>query len=145
MQQYPSFLCIARISVKNIRLFHVLLDHGSIVSIGLCLFWTRIYQKWFGFVLILLFIYILTYMCYIICYHENNVPSRLTPQWLCALEHTIYGYALLVLMNQRVLNKLSKEHNIRSIFNLNNFYSYWWWICNKFENFRQRTLPYLFT
>ena len=29
-----------------------------------------------------------------------------------ALGHMMYGYTLLVLMNQRVLNKLSKEQNI---------------------------------
>ena len=29
-----------------------------------------------------------------------------------ALEHIIYGYTLLVPINQRMLNKLSKEHNI---------------------------------
>ena len=29
-----------------------------------------------------------------------------------ALGHMMYGYTLLVPMNQRVLNKLSKEHNI---------------------------------
>ena len=28
-----------------------------------------------------------------------------------ALGHMMYGYTLLVPMNQRVLNKLSKEHN----------------------------------
>ena len=29
-------------------------------------------------------IYIYIYMCiYNICNHENNVPSRLSPQWLC--------------------------------------------------------------
>ena len=31
-----------------------------------------------------------------------------------ALGHIMYGYTLLVPMNQRVLNKLSKEHNISS-------------------------------
>ena len=29
-----------------------------------------------------------------------------------ALGHVMYGYRMLVPMNQRVLNKLSKEHNI---------------------------------
>ena len=29
-----------------------------------------------------------------------------------ALWHMMYGYTLLVPMNQKVLNKLSKEHNI---------------------------------
>ena len=32
-----------------------------------------------------------------------------------ALGHMIYGYTLLVPMNERVLNKPSKEHNIRGI------------------------------
>ena len=28
--------------------------------------------------------YIYTYICmYLACYHENNVPSCLSPQWLC--------------------------------------------------------------
>ena len=30
-----------------------------------------------------------------------------------ALGHMMYGYTLLVPVNQRVLNKLSNEHNIR--------------------------------
>ena len=39
-------------------------------------------------------------------YHNNgSVPTH-------ALEHMMYGYILLVPMNQRVLKKLSKEHNI---------------------------------
>ena len=33
------------------------------------------------------YIYVYTciciYMCVCICNHENNVPSRLSPQWLC--------------------------------------------------------------
>ena len=32
-----------------------------------------------------------------------------------ALGHIMYGYTLLVSMNQRVLNKQSKEHNISGI------------------------------
>ena len=40
------------------------------------------------------------------CYHRNGFVAT------HALGHTVYGYTLLVLMNQRVLNKLSKEHNI---------------------------------
>ena len=55
-------------------------------------------------------------MCVYICNHENNVPSRLSLQWLCGkswtgLGHMIYGYILLVPMNQGMLNKLGKEHN----------------------------------
>ena len=60
-------------------------------------------------------IYIYIYIHEYICNHENNVPSRLSPQWFVAthaLGHMIYGYTLLVPMNQRVLNKQSKERNI---------------------------------
>ena len=39
-------------------------------------------------------------------YHHNGFVAT------HALEHMMYGYTLLVPMNQRVLNKLSKEHNI---------------------------------
>ena len=38
-------------------------------------------------------------------YHNGFVATH-------ALGHLIYGYILLVPMNQRVLNKLSKGHNI---------------------------------
>ena len=39
--------------------------------------------------------------------YHHNVP------WAThALGHLMYGYTLLVPMNQRVLNKLSKKHNI---------------------------------
>ena len=50
-----------------------------------------------------------------IYYHENNVPSRLSHHGFVAthaLGRMMYGYTLLVPMNQRVLHKLSKEHNI---------------------------------
>ena len=55
-------------------------------------------------------------MCVCICNHEKNVPSRLSLQWLCrnswtGLGHMMYGYTLLVPMNQRMLNKLGKERN----------------------------------
>ena len=51
--------------------------------------------------------------------HENNVPSRLSPQHngfvaTQALDHMMYGFTLLVPMNQRVPNLTSKEHNISS-------------------------------
>ena len=36
-------------------------------------------------------------------YHNNG---------FVALEHMMYGYTLLVPINQRVLNKISKEHNV---------------------------------
>ena len=39
-------------------------------------------------------------------YHHNGFVAT------HALGHMMYGYTLLVPMNQRVLNKLSKEHNI---------------------------------
>ena len=39
-------------------------------------------------------------------YHHNGFVAT------HALGHMMYGYKLLVSMNQRVLNKLSKEHNI---------------------------------
>ena len=38
-------------------------------------------------------------------YHHNGFVAT------HALGHMMYGYTLLVPMNQRVLNKLSKEHN----------------------------------
>ena len=38
-------------------------------------------------------------------YHHNGFLAT------HALEHMMYGYTLLVPVNQRVLNKLSKEHN----------------------------------
>ena len=39
-------------------------------------------------------------------YHHNGFVAT------HALEDMMYGYTLLVLLNQRVLNKLSKKHNI---------------------------------
>ena len=39
-------------------------------------------------------------------YHNNGSVATY------ALGHMMYGYILLVPVNQRVLNKLSKEHNI---------------------------------
>ena len=38
-------------------------------------------------------------------YHHNGFVET------HALGHTMYGYTLLIPMKQRVLNKLSKEHN----------------------------------
>ena len=50
------------------------------------------------------------------CNHESNVPSRLSPQWLCGITHALgymmCDYRLLVPMYQRVLNKLNKVPNI---------------------------------
>ena len=51
----------------------------------------------------------------IICYHENNVPPvyhRNSFVTTHAHGHMMYGYTFLAPMNQRVLNKLNKEHNI---------------------------------
>ena len=39
-------------------------------------------------------------------YHHNGLMAT------HALGHMMYGYILLVQMNQRLLNKLSKEHNL---------------------------------
>ena len=39
-------------------------------------------------------------------YHHNGLVATHVHR------HMTYGYTLLVLMNQRVLNKLNKEHNI---------------------------------
>ena len=38
-------------------------------------------------------------------YHHNGLAATR------ALGHMMYGYTLLVPVNQRVLNKLNKEHN----------------------------------
>ena len=46
---------------------------------------------------------------------DHEPVIRLSPQWLCGNLCTCAhdaGYTLLVPVNQRVLNKLSKEHNI---------------------------------
>ena len=40
-------------------------------------------------------------------YHQNGFVATY------ALGHMMYCYTLLVPMNQRLLNKLSKEHSIR--------------------------------
>ena len=45
-------------------------------------------------------------MCPSGCHHNGFVATH-------ALGHMMYGYTLLVPINQRVLNKLSKEHNIK--------------------------------
>ena len=49
--------------------------------------------------------HVLSCMCPPGYYHNGFVATH-------ALGHMMYGYILLVPMNQRVLNKLSKEHNI---------------------------------
>ena len=57
-----------------------------------------------------IYIYIYIYvimktMCPLGYHHNGFVATR-------ALEHMMYGYTLLVPMNQRTFNKLSKEHNV---------------------------------
>ena len=43
--------------------------------------------------------------------NEKKMPSQLSPQCVFGnLRYMIYGYILMVAMNQTVLNKLSKEH-----------------------------------
>ena len=48
---------------------------------------------------------IMKIMCPLGYHHNGFVATH-------ALEHMMYGYTLLVPMNQRTFNKLSKEHNI---------------------------------
>ena len=66
-------------------------------------------------------IHIYIYIYIYICNHENNDPSRLSPHHHNgfvenhALGHMMHGYTLLVPMNERVLNKPSKEHNISGL------------------------------
>ena len=48
-------------------------------------------------------------MCHPGCHHNGFVATY-------ALGHMMYGYTLLAPMNQTVLNKLSKENNIKSIY-----------------------------
>ena len=55
-----------------------------------------------------MYIYIYIY----IYNHENNGYHHNDFVATHALGHMMYGYTLLVPMNQGVLNKLSKEHNI---------------------------------
>ena len=50
-----------------------------------------------------------------LCNHENNVLSWLSPQWVCGNLYTWTHHVQLHIagpINQRVLNKLSKENNI---------------------------------
>ena len=46
-------------------------------------------------------------MCPRSCHHNGAVATH-------ALGHMMYCYTLLVPMKQRVLNKLTKEHNINA-------------------------------
>ena len=64
------------------------------------------------YILYIYIYYIYIYVCIYIktmyppCYHHNSfVATR-------ALGHMMHGYTFLVSMNQRLLNKQSKEHNI---------------------------------
>ena len=56
-------------------------------------------------------------MSIIICYHENNMPSRLSLQWLCGNScnwaHDVWLH-IPGTNEPGVLNKLSKEHNMWS-------------------------------
>ena len=56
-----------------------------------------------------MYIYVIYVIMKTMCppgYHNNGFVAT------HALGHMMYGYTLLVPMNQGVLNKLSKEHNI---------------------------------
>ena len=61
------------------------------------------------------------YIYIYICNHENNAPSQLSPHnhngfvVNHALDHMMYGYTLLVTLNERVFNKPSKDHNISGL------------------------------
>ena len=64
-----------------------------------------------GYIHIYIYIYIYIYaimkkMCPPGYRHHNDIVAT------HALGHMMHGYTLLVHMNQSVLNKLSKEHNI---------------------------------
>ena len=56
------------------------------------------------------------YIYIYICNHENKMcpPSYHHNGFVATHElgHMMYGYTLLVPVNQKVLNKLNKEHNI---------------------------------
>ena len=63
-----------------------------------------------------IYIYIYVYVCiYIYAITKTMYPSSYHRNGFLAthpLGHMMYGYTLLVPMNQRVLNRLIKEHNI---------------------------------
>ena len=54
----------------------------------------------------MVFIYFNVYAMCPLSYHHNGFVATHT------LGHMMYGYTVLVPMNQRVLKKQSKEHNI---------------------------------
>ena len=74
-----------------------------------------IYIYMYMYIYIYIYIYIYKYIYKYKCYHENNVHLGYHHNGFVAthvLGHIIYGYTLLVPMNQRVLSKLSKEFDI---------------------------------
>ena len=58
------------------------------------------------YIYIYIYIYEIEYIKLHIFYHYNGFVAT------HALGHMMYGYTLLLQMNQRVLNKQSKVHNI---------------------------------
>ena len=61
-----------------------------------------------------MFIVLVLCLLYLYCTCGDNPPGFPHNGFVAnhALGNIMYGYTLLVPMNQRVLNKLSKEHNI---------------------------------
>ena len=59
-----------------------------------------------------IYIYIYIYIYIHICYYENDGYHHNGFVAIHGLGHMMYGYTLLVSMNQKVLSKLNKEHNI---------------------------------
>ena len=59
------------------------------------------------YIYIYIYIYVIMKTMCPLGYHHNGFVAT------HALGHMMYGYTLLVPMNQRVLNKLSKDHKIR--------------------------------
>ena len=61
-------------------------------------------------------------------YHHNGFVA------IHALGHMMYGYTSLVPMNQRVLNKPSKEHNISFGSLVPAMYQYLYHLCTRNSN-----------
>ena len=74
-----------------------------------------IYILYILYIIYIYYIYII-YNIYI-CYHENNVPSHLSPQWprvnSCTWAHDVRLH-IAGTNEPKSVNKLSKEHNINS-------------------------------
>ena len=71
-----------------------------IIIIIIIIYYTKILQNEFvyneRYIYIYMYIYIYVYIYIFICNHENNVPSRLSPQWLCGNllgGHTVFMIA----------------------------------------------------